>query len=51
VIALLFKLMSAVPEPIIFPSTFNDYDNVVALFNIGVTEINNDDLNVTLLLE
>ena len=37
------------PEPIILPTTFNDDDNVVALFNIVVPETNNDDLNVTLL--
>ncbi len=37
------------PEPIILPTTFNDDDNVVALFKIDVPETNNDDFNVTLL--
>ena len=45
--------MSAVPEPITFPTTFNDHDNVFALiyiltFIIVVSETNNDNLNVTL---
>jgi hypothetical protein len=33
-----------VPEPIILPTSFNDDDTVVALFNIVVPETNNDDL-------
>ncbi len=37
------------PEPIILPTTFNDDENVVALFNIVVPETNKDDYNVTLL--
>ncbi len=32
------------PEPIILPTSFNDDDTVVALFNIVVPETNNDDL-------
>ncbi len=37
------------PDPIILPTTFNDDDNVVALFNIVVPETNNDEFNATLL--
>ncbi len=33
-IALQFKLVNAVPDPIILPTTFNDELVVVALFNI-----------------
>jgi hypothetical protein len=41
VIALQFKFVNAVPDPIIIPTTFNDDDeNVVALLNMDVPETN-----------
>ena len=36
------------PEPIILPITFNDDNNVVALFNVVVPDTFNDDNNVVL---
>ncbi len=37
------------PDPIIFPTTFNDDNNVVALFNVVLPDTFNDDINVVLL--
>ena len=34
------------PEAIIFPTTFNDDNNVAALFNVVAPDIFNDDNNV-----
>ena len=36
------------PEPIILPTTFNDDNNVAALFNVVAPDIFNDDNNVEL---
>ena len=44
-------MVNAVPEPIILPTTFNDDDNVAALFNIVVPDTFNVDINVEGLLK
>jgi hypothetical protein len=44
--ALKFKLVNAVPEPNIFPTTFKDELIVVALFNVVFLETFNDDNSV-----
>ena len=37
------------PDVVILPTTFNDDNNVVALFNVVVPDTFNDDINVVLL--